>query len=44
MALPPGPCSTIVMGGTMFEFAGPDGNAWVVQQWKARAGKPILPH
>jgi hypothetical protein len=31
-------------GGTMFEFAGPDGNAWAVQQWKARAGKPLLPH
>jgi predicted lactoylglutathione lyase len=31
-------------GGTMFEFADPDGNAWVVQQIKARAGKPLLAH
>jgi hypothetical protein len=28
----------------MFEFADPDGNAWVVQQIKVRAGKPLLPH
>jgi hypothetical protein len=27
-------------GGTMFEFADPDGNAWVVQQISARADKP----
>jgi hypothetical protein len=26
-------------GGTMFEFAGPDGNAWVVQQLKAEGGE-----
>lgn len=31
-------------GGTMFEFSDPDGNAWVVQQIKERAGKPLLPH
>jgi hypothetical protein len=24
----------------MFEFTDPDGNAWVVQQMKVRAGKP----
>jgi predicted enzyme related to lactoylglutathione lyase len=29
-------------GGTMFEFADPDGNAWVVQQIRARADKPLL--
>ncbi len=27
-------------GGTMFSFTDPDGNAWVVQQIKARAVKP----
>jgi hypothetical protein len=27
----------------MFDFADPDGNAWVVQQIRAR-GKPLLPH
>jgi hypothetical protein len=26
----------------MFEFADPDGNAWVVQQIRARADKPLL--
>jgi predicted enzyme related to lactoylglutathione lyase len=31
-------------GGTMFDFNDPDGNAWVVQQIKARAGEPLLPH
>jgi hypothetical protein len=31
-------------GGTMFDFADPDGNAWVVQQIRARAGAPLLPH
>jgi catechol 2,3-dioxygenase-like lactoylglutathione lyase family enzyme len=31
-------------GGTMFDFDDPDGNAWVVQQIKARAGEPLLPH
>jgi catechol 2,3-dioxygenase-like lactoylglutathione lyase family enzyme len=30
-------------GGTLFGFADPDGNAWVVQQIKARADKPLLP-
>jgi catechol 2,3-dioxygenase-like lactoylglutathione lyase family enzyme len=30
-------------GGTMFEFADPDGNVWVVQQIRARADKPLLP-
>lgn len=30
-------------GGTIFEFADPDGNAWVVQQIKARGGTPLLP-
>jgi catechol 2,3-dioxygenase-like lactoylglutathione lyase family enzyme len=29
-------------GGTMFDFADPDGNAWVVQQIRARADKPLL--
>ena len=28
-------------GGTLFGFADPDGNAWVVQQIKARADKPL---
>lgn len=27
----------------MFDFADPDGNAWVVQQLRARAGAPLLP-
>jgi catechol 2,3-dioxygenase-like lactoylglutathione lyase family enzyme len=30
-------------GGTLFGFADPDGNSWVVQQIKARADKPLLP-
>jgi hypothetical protein len=30
-------------GGTLFEFADPDGNGWVVQQLKARADKPLIP-
>jgi catechol 2,3-dioxygenase-like lactoylglutathione lyase family enzyme len=30
-------------GGTMFDFADPDGNAWVVQQLRARADRPLLP-
>jgi len=29
-------------GGTLFGFADPDGNSWVVQQIKARAGKPLI--
>jgi hypothetical protein len=30
-------------GGTLFGFADPDGNSWVVQQIKERADKPLLP-
>lgn len=30
-------------GGTLFDFADPDGNTWVVQQMKVRAEKPLLP-
>ncbi len=30
-------------GGTIFGFTDPDGNAWVVQQIKARADKPLIP-
>jgi hypothetical protein len=30
-------------GGTLFGFTDPDGNAWVVQQIKARADKPPIP-
>jgi catechol 2,3-dioxygenase-like lactoylglutathione lyase family enzyme len=30
-------------GGTLFGFSDPDGNAWVVQQIKARAEQPLLP-
>ena len=30
-------------GGTLFGFSDPDGNAWVVQQIKARADKPLIP-
>ncbi len=30
-------------GGTLFDFADPDGNGWVVQQIKARAEKPLIP-
>jgi catechol 2,3-dioxygenase-like lactoylglutathione lyase family enzyme len=30
-------------GGTLFGFSDPDGNAWVVQQLKARAEKPLIP-
>ncbi len=29
-------------GGTMFDFADPDGNAWVVQQITARRDEPLL--
>jgi catechol 2,3-dioxygenase-like lactoylglutathione lyase family enzyme len=29
-------------GGTLFGFADPDGNTWMVQQIKARADKPLL--
>lgn len=31
-------------GGTFFGFSDPDGNTWSVQQIKARAGKPLIPH
>lgn len=30
-------------GGTLFTFADPDGNTWVVQQIRARAERPLLP-
>jgi catechol 2,3-dioxygenase-like lactoylglutathione lyase family enzyme len=30
-------------GGTLFGFADPDGNGWVVQQIKARADEPLIP-
>ncbi len=30
-------------GGTFFGFADPDGNSWVVQQIRARAGSPLIP-
>ena len=30
-------------GGTLFGFADPDGNSWVVQQLKARAENPLIP-
>jgi predicted enzyme related to lactoylglutathione lyase len=31
-------------GGTFFGFSDPDGNTWAVQQLKARADKPLIPH
>ena len=31
-------------GGTFFGFADPDGNTWAVQQLKARAQRPLIPH
>jgi predicted enzyme related to lactoylglutathione lyase len=31
-------------GGTLFGFADPDGNTWAVQQIKARAENPLIPH
>jgi catechol 2,3-dioxygenase-like lactoylglutathione lyase family enzyme len=31
-------------GGTLFGFADPDGNSWVVQQIIQRAAKPLLPN
>ena len=31
-------------GGTFFGFADPDGNTWAVQQIKARAETPLIPH
>jgi catechol 2,3-dioxygenase-like lactoylglutathione lyase family enzyme len=30
-------------GGTFFGFADPDGNAWTVQQIRARAEHPLIP-
>ena len=41
-------CSEIVVfderdGGTFFGFSDLDGNAWVVQQIKARAIRPLIP-
>ena len=30
-------------GGTLFDVTDPDGNAWVVQQIKARADRPLIP-
>jgi catechol 2,3-dioxygenase-like lactoylglutathione lyase family enzyme len=30
-------------GGTLFGFTDPDGNAWVVQEIKARADEPLIP-
>jgi hypothetical protein len=31
-------------GGTFFGFADPDGNTWAVQEIRARAEKPLIPH
>ena len=31
-------------GGTFFGFSDPDGNSWAVQQIKARADRPLIPH
>ncbi len=31
-------------GGTLFGFADPDGNTWMVQQLKVRGEKPLIPH
>lgn len=41
-------CSAITViderdGGTLFGFADPDGNTWVVQQLRARGTRPLLP-
>ena len=30
-------------GGTLFGFADPDGNTWVVQQIRTRAANPLIP-
>ncbi|KUG51221.1 glyoxalase [Kocuria rosea subsp. polaris] len=30
-------------GGTLFGFADPDGNTWVVQQLRTRAERPLIP-
>ena len=42
-------CSEITVfderdGGTFFGFSDPDGNTWAVQQIRARAEKPLIPH
>ena len=31
-------------GGTFFGFTDPDGNSWAVQQIRARADSPLIPH
>jgi len=31
-------------GGTLFGFTDPDGNSWAVQQIRARADQPLIPH
>ncbi len=31
-------------GGTLFGFTDLDGNSWAVQQIRARADKPLIPH
>ena len=31
-------------GGTLFGFSDPDGNSWAVQQIRARADRPLIPH
>ena len=31
-------------GGTLFGFTDPDGNSWAVQQIRARAVSPLIPH
>ncbi|WP_404388711.1 VOC family protein [Humibacillus xanthopallidus] len=31
-------------GGTFFGFSDPDGNSWAVQQIRARAERPLIPH
>jgi hypothetical protein len=31
-------------GGTFFGFRDPDGNSWAVQQIRARADNPLIPH
>ena len=31
-------------GGTFFGFADPDGNTWAVQELRARADRPLIPH
>ena len=31
-------------GGTFFGFTDPDGNTWAIQELRARAERPLLPH